>query len=154
MKAQVFYKARWMYRVLFHELLKKRKFYAFARLAFDPVYRADILHLRNLLSAPGIKMYRAEMRLQDIKFSHDVNYPEWVESLKGRLLKGERPEPIKVFWDHTRNQWIVIDGNHRLAAMRAVLSPDALVRVKILHRVGDLIHLQVVLPKLTERQLS
>jgi ParB-like chromosome segregation protein Spo0J len=58
------------------------------------------------------------MPLQDLHASHDINYEDWVGTLCEELRISGKLQPIKVIYDAIKNQWMVIDGNHRLEAYK------------------------------------
>jgi ParB-like chromosome segregation protein Spo0J len=51
-----------------------------------------------------------------------------VEKLKKKIDKGGNIPDIKV--TNIEGKWMVVDGNHRLAAMKEILSEDTKVPVK------------------------
>jgi hypothetical protein len=115
-------------KLIYHDLLRKRKVWSKARLFVDANYRNDIVLLFSHLSKRRFKAQRALMKLKDINFSHDINYPDWVEKLKKKIDKGGNIPDIKV--TNIEGKWMVVDGNHRLAAMKEILSEDTKVPVK------------------------
>lgn len=108
----------WYWRTIRQEL-KKGKIYPFFRYWTDRKFRQDIRNLRRLLCSGRMAIRLRKIELGRIHFSHDINYPEWVEKLKADILAGATLPPIKITWDGTK--YVVVDGNHRLKAMREVL---------------------------------
>lgn len=134
---------RWYSRSLIREL-KKGKYYAILRYFIDQSYRRDINHIFRLTTAHKLRSHYSTMPLGDILPSHDINYPSWVDSLESEMATKapylEIMTPIKVMFDHTRETfdgfsgaWIVIDGNHRLAALNRIFLPTVDVPVQILY---------------------
>jgi len=128
---------RWWMRSLVREV-KKGKFKAIFRYFYDTKYRNDIRHICDLTTGQGKLTSRmGHLKLADIHFSHDINYPKWVDRLVKELRweyeHAMKFEPIKVMYDQSTSRWVVIDGNHRLMAMKRVLPFYATVPVKILH---------------------
>lgn len=131
-----FKKTRWMILVILKELAQG-KFRAVFKYYWKKSYRKDIQHLRDILSKGKLYSKSSTLRLEQIHFSHEINYPKWVKKLEDDLFYDpENYEPIKVFLevDHTNTKnpykWIVIDGNHRLQAMKNELHPNTRIRVR------------------------
>lgn len=121
--------------------LRKGKFHSLFRRYHDKKYRADIKHLWKITEEYELEVTAKYMPLGMINHSHDINYPQWVEKLVGdiRTMGVDSLEPIKVIYDRFNQRWIVVDGNHRLAAMRRVFRtwPQKMVEVKVLHPKGS-----------------
>ena len=122
--------------VILKELAQK-KFKAVFKYYWKKSYRKDIQHLRDILSKGKLYSKSSTLRLGQIHFSHEINYPGWVNKLENDLLLDpENYEPLKVFMevnhDDLKNpyRWIVIDGNHRLMAMKNTFIPETSVLVR------------------------
>ena len=131
-----FKKTRWMILVILKELVQG-KYRAIFKYYWKKSYRKDIQHLRDILSKGKLYSKSSTLKLGQINFSHEINYPKWVEKLKTDLYNDpDDYEPIKVFLevDHTNTRnpykWIVIDGNHRLMALKHTFHPDTKIRVR------------------------
>ncbi len=112
-------KFRWTVMIVIQELLM-HKFKAIFRMFWDKAYRKDIYHLRDILSKAPLKGEKTTLQLCDIDYSHDINYPKWVVYLRRKLYANPKDyKRIKVFYD--QDHWIVIDGNHRLRALKVAL---------------------------------
>lgn len=127
-------KLKWWMRSFVKEM-KMGKYKAVFRYFYDSQYRSNINHLMDLLCWGKLKMEEAHIRLEDIYHSHEVNYPGWVEELV-QIAQDEHAAKLplmKVLWDYERKLWIVIDGNHRLAALRRV-HEGGMIKVNLLRR--------------------
>ena len=129
---------KWWMRSLCREI-RKLKFKAIFRYFYDGAYRKDIKHIADLTTRNGKLTSRmGHLKLYEIHFSHSINYPKWVKRLEKELGHDvENPmrwEPIKVMWDDAKGgRWIVIDGNHRLMAMKRVAPFYSMVPVRVLY---------------------
>lgn len=127
---------KWWMRSLCREV-RKGKFKAIFRYFYDSTYRTDIKYIADLTTGQGKLTSRMSyLKLNEIHFSHSINYPKWVNRLSEELLRTAEVPPIKVMYDYSKRKWIVIDGNHRLMAMKRVLPFYARVPVKILYPQG------------------
>jgi hypothetical protein len=100
--------------------IKKRKFKSLLRPFWDRKYAADIAHQWRVTGEHPLDTFRTYMPLNLINPSHDINYPKWVDKLRYDLAVMNKPcDPIKIIWDRFNLKWITVDGNHRLAAMKA-----------------------------------
>lgn len=128
-KSLPFKKLRWTIMIVIQELLM-HKFKSIFRIFYDKTYRKSIYHLRDILSKAPLTSEKTTMRLGDISYSHDINYPKWVDYLIAKLKIDKTDyKRIKTFFDTTANKWIVIDGNHRLAALNCILPPETEINV-------------------------
>lgn len=116
---------------------RKRKFKAIMRFFYDRQYRADIKHIADLTTRAPLTSRFGHLKLHEISFSHAINYPKWVDRLEKELrwetVGAVELQPIKVMYDDSVKRWIVIDGNHRLMAMKRVCPFYAIVPVRILY---------------------
>lgn len=122
-------KLRWTILILIQEL-SMCKFKAVFKYFVKESYRNDINKLRNILSKGKLYSTKTQIQLKNIHFSHEINYPEWVEYLQKQILKTGEVKSMKVF--HHEGKVIVIDGNHRLKAMKQVLSHETWIDVRLL----------------------
>lgn len=128
-KVLPFKKARWTVMIVIQEMLMC-KWKAIFRMFYDVSYRKNIYHLRDILSKAPLQSEKTTMKLSDINFSHGINYPEWVAHLTNKLIDDENDyKRIKVFFDETIKCWIVIDGNHRLRALKNTQDLDKEINV-------------------------
>lgn len=138
--APVIYRIKWLWWAIVQEALKL-KFKAVLRTLYDPQYRKDITYLWMKLSRGKLKAREDFMPLWKIHFSHSINYPGWVTHLTQRIHQGEEFPPIKVIKDSNPDgDWdrhMVVDGNHRLLAMKMTMPDTAMVHVKLLEYVDE-----------------
>lgn len=123
-------KFRWTCMVILQEL-RMCKFKAVLKFYVKPSYRKDIKLLRDILSKAPLKSRKSSIILEEIHSSHEINYPQWVYKLvRDYQTLGIPFKRIKVF--RYNDKWIVIDGNHRLEAMKICLYRKEAVDVLIL----------------------
>lgn len=123
-----FKKTRWLTLVLIKELAQK-KFRAVFKYYWKRSYRRDINHLKDILSRGKLHSKSSFITLGGINFSHEINYPKWVKKLEQDLKQDPNNyEPIKIFLDG--DKWIVIDGNHRLQALKNTFGNNELIKVR------------------------
>ena len=132
-------KLQWMALVILQEV-KMLKVKSLLRYVYDSEYRADINSLCDRLHGGNFTATLKVLRVDEIRFSHNVNYPLWVMKLVRQITDGERLPAIKVIYDQERDAWIVVDGNHRLMAYKMTLRPNDLIPVRILHKKGTTIY--------------
>lgn len=126
-KVLPFPKTRWMIMIILQEL-RMFKFKAVIKYYIKPSYRKDINYLRDILSKDKLKGTKDVIPLFKIGFSHEINYPKWVDKIEKDIRRDpENYRRIKVF--HDDEGYIVIDGNHRLQAMRRVFPLTYPIRV-------------------------
>lgn len=121
--------------------LKRGKFKAVFRYLLCPTYRRSVNYMRDLMTYEPYELHHRELELCLIRSSHNLNYPKWVNTLVRRIEDWEglyRPKPMKVMYDWRRNDgtYMIIDGNHRLAALKRVFSPGFVVLVHELLPIG------------------
>jgi len=125
-----FRKTRWTIMIIFQEAMMG-KWKSIAKFYYKKSYRKDIKHLRDILSKGKLSARKIEMKLGDINYSHEINYPDWVDKLINDLKQDpDNYKRIKVFNDN--GNYIVIDGNHRLKALNEVFSANKLIKVLFL----------------------
>lgn len=138
-------KVQWYVGRLYNTL-KRGKFRVVFNWLIDPELRADHARLCRLLGhGQELKPRTTQLALSSIDFSHRINYPKWVVQLEQALIEGINlnhadmyPEvidilsPIAVIWLEDEQRYLVVDGNHRLRAMKNVLHRDQPVKVRIL----------------------
>lgn len=123
-------KFRWSVMIILQELMMC-KYRSIIKYYIKPSYRKDINVLRDILSKAPLKGRKDVLIFNDINFSHEINYPKWVEKLAYNYMVNDiNYKRIKVFFHE--DKWIVIDGNHRLLAMKETMSPLEQVEVLIL----------------------
>ena len=127
-----FRKLRWIIMIIIQEVMMK-KWKAIFKFFINRKYNRDIMVLCDILSKAPLTSNLHRLPLRDINMSHEVNYPEWVTELENRILDGKLNEivPLKVF--RHKGQWLVIDGNHRLQAMKNTLHEGVDIPVRVLH---------------------
>ena len=122
-KSLPFPKLRWTIMIIIQEL-RMCKYKAVIKYFIKPSYRKDINFIRDYLYKGNLTSEKTSLRLGDINFSHEINYPMWVEKLIRDLEESpDNYQRVKVFYTKEKG-WIVIDGNHRLKALKTVLHPD------------------------------
>ena len=125
-----FRKLRWTIMIIIQEMMMC-KWKAIAKFYYKKSYRADIKVLRDILSKGKLKGTKTTVQLCNIHFSHEINYPEWVDKLAEDLrMNPQDYKRIKVF--NNKGKYIVIDGNHRLQAMVWELHPYTEIEVLLL----------------------
>ncbi len=112
----------------------KRKWKSIFRGLWDKKYRDDVRYMLQVVRERTVVLKDGEIPLNLIKHSHDINYLSWVILLRIQIReKGYLSlEPIKVIWDDLDMKYLVVDGNHRFAALSRELSPYHKVPVKVL----------------------
>jgi len=119
--------------------VKYLKFKSLARRFYDRQYARDIDHQWKVTGYYGkLASFHTHLPLVELFSSHDINYHDWVLKLKAKLQRYQPLAPIKVIWDPFYSRWMVVDGNHRLAAYRSEKSGSFDVPVIILYPVGRL----------------
>lgn len=123
----------WTIRSLMKNVAK-RKWKSIFRGLWDKQYREDIKYMLSLVRERPLELKDGEVQLSLIKHSHDINYLSWVILLRIQIReKGYLSlEPIKVIWDDIDMKYLVVDGNHRFAALKRELSPYHKIPVKVL----------------------
>jgi hypothetical protein len=112
-----FKKTRWLILVLIQEI-SMFKWKAVFKYYYKKSYRKEINKLKSILSNGRLSSTKDVIQLSEIDFSHEINYPKWVEKLKKDLTEDhENYKPIKVF-KIKDGRYIVVDGNHRLFALK------------------------------------
>lgn len=123
-------KLRWTIMVILQEL-QMCKFKAVLKYFVKKSYRKDINVIRDMLSKGALKGTKGVLPLNQIIPSHEINYPEWVVKLEANYVLHNLPfKRIKVIQHN--DQFLVIDGNHRLQAMQNCLESNAVVEVLFL----------------------
>lgn len=111
--------------------MKMCKWKAIFKFFYKWSYHKDIMKLCNILSKGRLTSKRATLTLRQIHFSHEINYPEWVIKLCEDLAKDKNNYKIIKVFEH-KGKFIVIDGNHRLKALKIVLKPYNRINVLLL----------------------
>lgn len=124
----------WYYLTLKSEI-KHKKIKSIVKLFTNKCYRNDIKRLANKLHGKKYEIQLAQIPLKAIKFSHSITYSEWVLTLMMEIKTGtnqfcETLRPIKVIKED--DGYMVIDGNHRLMALKLSYPADHPVIVRIL----------------------
>lgn len=111
--------AVWVFMVICQEW-KMSKYKAIFKFFVKPSYHKDIMFLARNLSRCKYRGEKGYMLLGSISFSHEINYPNWVDKLERDYRKngGGVFPPIKVL--AIDEKYYVIDGNHRLKALKRV----------------------------------
>jgi hypothetical protein len=115
--------------------VRKHKWKAIFRVLYDRTYRRDLQRIRRVIGDGYYKLVESELPLCQIHNSHAINYHDWVNTLVGRMFDTHwHPQPIKVIRDPSRNwaggpYYLVVDGNHRLVAMKRIYSPGKIIKV-------------------------
>ena len=129
--------ALWISRSFVRDV-RKLKFKAIFRVLWDSNYRRDLQHMRRVIGDGYYTLVEMELPLYCIHPSHSINYPDWVNTLVGRMYDTLwQPPKIKVIEDVSRSReglphFMVVDGNHRLCALKIILSPGAKIRVLVM----------------------
>ena len=132
--------ALWISRSFFRDV-RKRKFKAIFRVLYDGTYRRDLQKMRAVIGDGYYQLVETELPLYCIHNSHSINYPDWVNTLVGRMYDTLwQPPLIKVIRDPGRSTpdypyYLVVDGNHRLQAMKIILSAGA--KIKVLEMIKE-----------------
>ena len=114
------------------------KFKSIFRYLWDSAYRKDVDHLCVLTSRRPLRAKTTYFKLNQIHPSHAINYPGWVRKLETELIwsdfgaKTPNFKPIKIIFDYFNKRFIVVDGNHRLAAMKNTCHGNTDVQVILL----------------------
>lgn len=128
-----FYCMIWSVRSLFKNI-RKGKWKAIFRMFYDKNYRDDIKYMLQVVRERPVKLVESEIPLNLIKSSHEINYWDWVIELRLRIrINGYLSlEPIKIIWDDVELKYLIVDGNHRFAALKKELSPYHKIPVQVL----------------------
>lgn len=127
-----FKKLRWTILIMIQEA-SMCKWKAILKFYYKASYRRDIRRLRDVLSQGKLKGTKRLMSLNQIEFSHEINYPEWVWELERRLMDdGDDYKTIKVHLMPDTNRYAVIDGNHRLMALKNHYGHSSKILVRVL----------------------
>jgi len=126
--------ARWMLLVILQEFYMF-KFYSIWRFFIDSQYANDIRKLRTILAPEKLTARLQEVRLGQVSFSHAISYPDWVADLVVKIRAGVELPPIKVY--EYQGKLLVIDGNHRLAAMKITMDPATKIMVRRLYPISQ-----------------
>ena len=119
-------------RAFKEDVLKKRKYKAFLRLAYDPSYRKDIIKLfQALQQREGNALYTTES-IENLHQSHAINYEKWVINLAWSLMVDREGKPYRLSFIKIDGKLCVVDGNHRLAAMHSVFPKGTIIPIKVL----------------------
>jgi hypothetical protein len=115
---------------------KKGKYYAIFRVFWDSEYRGQIQYMRRLTRQHDLILSHGAVPLNSMTPGHSINYPKWVDHLVNQIntVGWKKMEPIKVIWDESQTKWLVVDGNHRLEALRRTLPKYMKIPVFILRR--------------------
>jgi len=125
---------------LANDLIRKKKLTAYVEYFFDPKYRQDvdyIFKLRNAVLAkrPKARIQKTVVHLDSLRQSHKVVYPNWVACLvsvyKARNAERIVETGIEVTFCPVESRFVVLDGNHRLAALKAVYDDAQLVEIDL-----------------------
>lgn len=112
----------WHFCMLIRQIYRRKGASVWATI-IDPMHRADINQIRKDIGWYG----RTEERLiplGSLVHSHKIHYFDWVETLIDRIKQGRRIDkenPLKVcpfVGRHGQILYRVVDGNHRLMALR------------------------------------
>ena len=114
--------------------IKKKKFKAMLRYFYDSQYRDQVNYMVNLVKQNEVKCIETTVRIGDIKFGHSINYPKWVQILRYLIHRDGylSLDPIKVIIDNSCGKYLVVDGNHRLMALKQELISSHKIPVKLL----------------------
>lgn len=115
--------------------IKKKKFKAMFRYFFDSNYKRQVDHMIRTVKQRPVRCVESSVRIGDITYGHPINYPKWVSTLRWRIqhLGYTSLDPIKIIWDETKGKYLVVDGNHRLAALkRELINPNQRIPVQLL----------------------
>lgn len=124
----------WISRSFIRDV-RKRKFKAIFRALYDSTYRRDLQRMRLVIGDGYYQLVETEIKLYCIHNSHSINYPEWVNTLVGKMYDTLwRPPLMKVIKDESRSTpdypyYMVVDGNHRLQALKIIMSAGTPIRV-------------------------
>jgi hypothetical protein len=125
-----FRKIRWTIMIVVQEIMMC-KWRAVLKFYYKASYRKDIRVLRDILSKGKLSATKTELYLCLINSSHEITYPSWVLKLCDDLEKDSTDyKRIKVFCHE--GKYIVIDGNHRLRALKLMLPLKSEVDVLLL----------------------
>lgn len=104
---------RW-WRSFKKNVIQKRKFKAYLQYFFDSEYRSQIDRLFELTKHCTRKEYE-QIPIWQLEHGHKITYPKYERAL---ILNDEIDlEPIRVIQNGI--VFVVVDGNHRLAALRS-----------------------------------
>jgi hypothetical protein len=130
-----FSKLRWIIMVIIQEIMMG-KYKAVFKYFIKPSYRKDINLLCDLLSKGRLTGRKDMVKLSDINYSHEINYPKWVHKLQQDLWKDiDNYKRIKVILHN--NKYLIVDGNHRLQAFNRTFAKDRMIKVLILEYVNE-----------------
>lgn len=127
-----FRKFRWAVMVLVQELMMG-KYKAVLKFFVKPSYAIDIIRLCSILSKAPLTSRNITIALSEIHSSHEINYPGNVSAMVRHLMvHGYYSLPLlKVFYDEEKERYVVVDGNHRLKAMKTLFHSHDRVKVEV-----------------------
>lgn len=114
--------------------LAKWKYRALLRFVYDSKYRQDVRYMLNVVRMKPVELIDSEVSLGNVISSHEVNYPGWVAHLRLQIVAygPQHLPPIKVVYDPSKRKYLVVDGNHRLEALKKELPSVQRIRVELL----------------------
>lgn len=114
--------------------IKKGKFKALVRYFYDQSYRSDVDYMLTLVRKEPVEVVDRLISLDEIVSGHSINYPEWVFVLRQEIREyGYKSiPPIKVIYDESKKKYLIVDGNHRFAALKRELGSLQRIKVQLL----------------------
>jgi hypothetical protein len=107
-----------------------KKWRSILRFFTERKYHEDIMVLCRLLSKARLTSEEKRLPLNAIQFSHSINYPDWVNCIERRIWnEGLQAVPKLKVIKH-KGAYLVVDGNHRLKAMKRCFPPAKTVLVR------------------------
>jgi hypothetical protein len=131
----------WRFKSIYKDL-RKKKYKALFRYFYDPTYRTEVNYMLSLVRFEEMECIQSQIKIGDIVHGHSINYPLWIRKLRYQIRhKGYNSlEPLKVVWDSKKSKFLIVDGNHRLSALKAelgnlvVISVDTLIPKRLSRR--------------------
>ena len=104
----------------YKNVILRHKYKAFLLVIFSSQYRRDLNRL-YLLTKGCTRSDLRPIHMDNIVHGHQIVYPGYALSLFS--IASSLP-PIRVVFDQTQHKFVVVDGNHRLPALKMAFNGE------------------------------